>query len=53
MAGCLIQDVAVKVFLDQDLKVEALEEFKSEVGCCTLILTASVTLFRVHSLLVN
>lgn len=26
-----LQDVAVKVFLDQDLKVEALDEFRREV----------------------
>lgn len=27
----MLQDVAVKVFLDQDLKVEALDEFRREV----------------------
>lgn len=32
-SGWLLQDVAVKVFLEQDLKVEALEEFKMEVSC--------------------
>lgn len=26
-----LQDVAVKVFLDQDLKIEALDEFRREV----------------------
>lgn len=31
-----VQDVAVKVFLEQDIKVEALDEFKREVCVCLL-----------------
>lgn len=38
-------DVAVKVFLDQDLKVEALEEFKREVAIMRRLRHPNVVLF--------
>ncbi|BBN20086.1 sterile alpha motif and leucine zipper containing kinase AZK [Marchantia polymorpha subsp. ruderalis] len=38
-------DVAVKVFLDQDLKTEALEEFKSEVAIMRRLRHPNIVLF--------
>jgi len=44
LSGFWVQDVAVKVFLDQHVQMEAIEEFKAEV--CVSVMSHSCKTFH-------
>jgi hypothetical protein len=44
LSGFCVQDVAVKVFLDQHVQMEAIEEFKAEV--CVSVMSHSCKTFH-------
>jgi serine/threonine protein kinase len=45
LSGFWVQDVAVKVFLDQHVQMEAIEEFKAEVAIMRRLRHPNVVLF--------